>query len=220
MESVITLRNIKKNYNNTEVLKGISLDIERGEFVSIMGPSGAGKSTLLYIMSGLEEPLSGDVVFKGIRLNSLGDKENSLIRRNEIGFIFQQYNLIPSFTVEDNILFPVALKRQKKSKYMNKLESLLEITGLSSKRSSKPFELSGGEQQRVSIVRSLINDPEVIFADEPTGSLDSVTRKEIMELLSKINQDYGKTIIQVTHNLDSVKYGNRVINILDGLLRM
>lgn len=220
MEKVIELKNLNKSYQNedvqVDVIKNINLDIYKGEFVSIMGPSGSGKSTLLYLMGGLEKPTSGNINVDKKSLQKLNDTQESALRLNTIGFVFQFYNLVPHLTVEDNILLPVLLNGGKKKDYKDRLKHLLKVVGLTEKRNSYPTKLSGGQQQRVAIARALINDPDIILADEPIGNLDSKTGNEIMELFRQINQEEGKTIIQVTHSKESAEYGNRIINVRDG----
>lgn len=224
MEKVIEIRNLNKTYQNDDVaidvIKDINLNICKGEFVSIMGPSGSGKSTLLYLMGGLESPTSGDVMINKKVLRKLKDAEESEMRRNSIGFVFQFYNLVPHLTVEDNILLPVLLNGGKKKDYKDRLKHLINVVGLSDKRKSYPTRLSGGQQQRVAIARALINDPDIILADEPIGNLDSKTGTEIMELFRRINTEEGKTVIQVTHSKESAAYGNRIIYVKDGELSL
>lgn len=199
-----------------EVLKGIDLTINAGEFVSIMGPSGSGKSTLLYLMGGLDKPSSGQVRIKGKDIAVLKDNEISILRRRTLGFVFQFYNLVPNLNVEDNIMLPVLLDGKRLKNYRRKLEAILEIVGLADRRRHTPRELSGGQQQRVAIARALINEPDIILADEPTGNLDTKTGMGIMELLQKINREQGKTIVQVTHSLEAAAYSQRIINLRDG----
>lgn len=222
MEKVIELKALNKAYTNedvsVEVIKNINLDIYKGEFVSIMGPSGSGKSTLLYLMGGLEKPTSGAVMIDSKDLHKMNDSQESSIRRNSIGFVFQFYNLVPHLTIEDNILLPVLLNGGKRKDYVVRLKHLLEVVGLTDKRKSFPTRLSGGQQQRVAIARALINDPDIILADEPIGNLDSKTGSEIMQLFKKINQEEGKTVIQVTHSKESAEYGNRIIFVKDGAI--
>ncbi|SHJ83794.1 putative ABC transport system ATP-binding protein [Clostridium cavendishii DSM 21758] len=198
------------------ILKGISLKVNVGDFVSIMGPSGSGKSTLLYILGGLDKPSAGKVLMKGEDISKFDDDKQSVMRRRNIGFVFQFYNLIPNLNVEENILLPVLLDGNKTNDYKKELDNILEIVGLTERRKHTPKELSGGQQQRVAIARALINNPEIIFADEPTGNLDSKTGTEIMELLRKINRENKKTIIMVTHSMETAEYGNRVVNVKDG----
>lgn len=220
MKTVIEAINIFKSFKTGElsvdVLSNISLKIEEGEFCSIMGPSGSGKSTLLYLLSGLDVPDSGIIKINGVSIDSLNDLQKSKMRRNEIGFIFQFYNLIPNLTVEENILLPVLLDNKNVRKYKKTLDEILEIVGLEKRRKYTPRELSGGQQQRVAIARALINEPDIIFADEPIGNLDSKTGVEIMELLQRINKEKNKTIVQVTHSQEAANYGTRLILVKDG----
>lgn len=219
-ETIILTENLNKTYKlgteNVEVLKNINLTIKQGEFVSIMGPSGSGKSTLLYLLGGLDNPTSGSVKIAGKELSVMKDKEKSIMRRRDVGFVFQFYNLIPNLDVEDNIMLPILLDGKKIKDYRKKLDDILEVVGLTDRRKHTPRELSGGQQQRVAIARALINEPEVILADEPIGNLDSKTGQEVMELLKRINLENGKTIVQVTHSSDAASYGQRIIYVKDG----
>ncbi|MEN1760638.1 ABC transporter ATP-binding protein [Anoxynatronum sibiricum] len=199
-----------------EVLKDINLTIHQGEFVTIMGPSGSGKSTLLYLVGGLDQPTAGTIRLGGTLLSGLSDKEQSIMRRRQVGFVFQFYNLVPNLTVEDNILLPLLLDGKKVKPHRERLENIMETVELSDRKDHTPRELSGGQQQRVAIARALMNDPEVILADEPTGNLDSRTTEEVMLLLSKINREQGKTIVQVSHSVETAAYGNRIIQVKDG----
>ncbi|WP_084415603.1 ABC transporter ATP-binding protein [Haloplasma contractile] len=199
-----------------DVLKGIDLTIKKGEFVSIMGPSGSGKSTLLYLIGGLDKATDGTILVNNKELSVMKDKEQSILRRRDIGFVFQFYNLIPNLNVEENILLPILLDGGKLKDYKEKLDKILEVVGLKDRRTHKPRELSGGQQQRVAIARALINEPDLILADEPIGNLDSKTGTEIMELFKKINREQGKTIVQVTHSREAAEYGTRIVNLLDG----
>lgn len=202
----------------TKVLKDISLQVMRGEFVSIMGPSGSGKSTLLYILGGLDAPTGGQVLFDGMDISRFGDEKMSRIRRQKIGFVFQFYNLIPNLSVEENIMLPLLLDGKKMSEYKKQLGQILEVVGLSDRRKYTPRELSGGQQQRAAIARALIGKPEILFADEPTGNLDSKTGTEIMNLLREINQSIGQTIIMVTHSPEAAKCSSRMITVQDGMI--
>lgn len=216
----VEARHIIKDYQmgevSTSVLKNISLEIYQGEFVSIMGPSGSGKSTLLYILGGLDEPTDGSVILQGQDISQWDDKRKSLLRRRNIGFVFQFYNLISNLTVEENILLPVLLDGKSRRALQPRLDNLLEIVGLMNRRKHTPRELSGGQQQRVAIARALVNDPEILFADEPTGNLDSKTGGEIMTLLQRINHENGVTILMVTHSADSAECGSRTVVVRDG----
>ena len=217
---VISANQVKKAFpvgnQLIEVLKGISFDVEEGDFLSIMGPSGCGKSTLLYILGGLDKPSDGEVELLGRDLNKIKEKEISMMRRREVGFMFQFYNLIPSLSVEDNILIPLILDRKPVRDYRQKLTNVLEKISLLEKRHVTPRELSGGQQQRVAIARTLLFDPKILFLDEPIGNLDSKTGFEIMGLFKDINKETGTTLVQVTHSLEAAHYGNKLLNIRDG----
>lgn len=220
--AIIEVTNLYKTFKlgeiNVQVLKNINLQVKKGEFVSIMGPSGSGKSTLLYLIGGLDSVTSGSVKICGKELAVLKDKDQSIVRRRNIGFVFQFYNLIPNLNVEENIMLPILLDGKNLKDYKGKLREILEIVGLSNRKKHTPRELSGGQQQRVAIARALINDPEVILADEPIGNLDTKTGLEIMELFKNVNIHKEKTIVQVTHSNEAAKYGNRIINLRDGVI--
>ena len=198
------------------VLKDINLEIEKGGFVSLMGPSGSGKSTLLYIMGGLDKADGGSVYIGGAEIGSLGDGAESAMRRTKLGFIFQAYNLIENLTVEENILLPAMLNGKKRKDAAAELDELLNAVGLYEHRKHRPAELSGGQQQRTAIARALINKPDVVFADEPTGNLDSRNGKAVLSLLKTLNKTYNITVLMVTHSPESTRYGNRVIKLEDG----
>ncbi|MGM0379353.1 MAG: ABC transporter ATP-binding protein [Bacillota bacterium] len=222
MSIIVDVKNIYKNFDLgqevVKVLKDITFQINKGEFVSLMGPSGSGKSTLLYLIGGLDKPTKGKVLFNEKELSLLDDKQESIMRRREIGFVFQFYNLVPNLTVSENVLLPILLDGKSAKKYDDKLNNILDLVGLSDRKNHRPNELSGGQQQRVAIARALINEPDLILADEPTGNLDSVTGREIMELFQKINKEKNKTIVQVTHSKKAAKFGSRIINLKDGRL--
>ena len=202
-------KNIVKDFElgntTTRVLKDVSIKVLKGEFVSIMGQSGSGKSTLLYILGGLDTPTRGTVSMNGIDISKFNDEKMSKIRRQKIGFVFQFYNLIPNLNVEENIMLPLLLDGKKARDYRKQLDEILEVVGLTDRRKHTPRELSGGQQQRVAIARALIGSPEILFADEPTGNLDSATGAEIMDLLRAINRDSGQTILMVTHSPEAAK---------------
>ncbi|ETT55853.1 ABC transporter ATP-binding protein [Paenibacillus sp. FSL H7-689] len=223
MSIIVETRNVSKSYQmgglSAEILKNVNLQINKGEFISIMGSSGSGKSTLLYLIGGLDKPSAGKIEILGKEISVMKDKDESIMRRRDIGFVFQFYNLIPNLSVEENIMLPMLLDGKPKSSYRDKLDDIIEIVGLSDRRKHTPRELSGGQQQRVAIARALINEPELILADEPIGNLDSTTGMEIMELFKKINKEHGKTIIQVTHSQEATVYGNRIIRLKDGVLQ-
>ena len=218
----VEAKNIIKEYKigntTTRVLKEVSLQVMKGEFVSIMGQSGSGKSTLLYILGGLDTPTSGKVYMNGADISHFNDEKMSIIRRRNIGFVFQFYNLIPNLNVEENIMIPLLLDGKNLKDYKNQLDEILDIVGLTDRRKHTPRELSGGQQQRVAIARALIGKPEILFADEPTGNLDSKTGIEIIDLLNKINRDNGQTIIMVTHSPEAAKSSSRTITVSDGLI--
>lgn len=215
-------KNIIKDFqvgnSKTRILKNISLTVQKGEFVSIMGQSGSGKSTLLYILGGLDSPTSGSVYLNGIDISKVNDEKMSQLRRQQMGFVFQFYNLIPNLNVEENVMLPLLLDGKKMKDYQKDLNNILDIVGLSDRRKHTPRELSGGQQQRVAIARALIGKPEILFADEPTGNLDSKTGVEIMNLLCEINKECGQTIIMVTHSPEAAKSTGRIITVRDGVI--
>jgi putative ABC transport system ATP-binding protein len=218
---IIKLSDVSKNYivgeKITTVIHNISFDICSGEFVSIMGPSGSGKSTLLYLIGALEQVSSGSIKIKGEELVGQSDAFLSKLRINQIGFIFQSYNLVPNLNIQQNILLPLLFKEKHNigEQYIKKAYELTERLGISDKFHCFPYQLSGGQQQRVAIARALINEPDIILADEPTGNLDSKTGEEILNLFKELNEE-GKTIIHVTHSLDAANYGTKIIHLKDG----
>lgn len=220
LKPIIEASNVTKVFKlgevEVEVLKGIDVIIEQGEFVSIMGPSGSGKSTLLYLIGGLDKPTSGSIKIKGKELSTMKDRDESILRRRELGFVFQFYNLIPNLNVEENIMLPVLLDGKRIKSERKRLDQILDAVGLTDRRHHTPRELSGGQQQRVAIARALVNEPDIILADEPIGNLDSKTGTEIMKLLRRINKEFGKTILQVTHSEEAATYGDRIIHVRDG----
>ncbi len=216
LRAVDLYKDFNSEGNITKVLNNIKLEIEEGKFISIMGQSGSGKSTLLYVLSGLEKPTTGNVFFEDKDLSMLSDNKLSLIRRKSFGFVFQFYNLIPTLTVEENITLPLELDGVKKKQYKESLDNVLSTIGLSDKRKSFPYQLSGGQQQRVAIGRALITDPKIIFADEPTGNLDSKTGEEVLQLLKKLSAEKGKTVLMVTHDNYAASFTDTTIYIKDG----
>ena len=222
-KTAVACRNIVKEYTvggeGVRVLDGISLRVCSGEFVSIMGESGSGKSTLLYILGGLDRPTEGDVCINGTDISGLSDENMSRMRRQKIGFVFQFYNLIPNLNAEENIMLPLLLDGKRAVDYSSRLSQMLELVGLTQRRKHTPRELSGGQQQRVAIARALMSRPEILFADEPTGNLDSRTGAEIMSLLEEINRERGQTIIMVTHSPEAAKSSSRIITVRDGKLK-
>ena len=215
---MIVAKSIEKSYNGEKVLKGVSLEIKDGEFVSIMGKSGSGKSTLISIIGGFLKPDGGEVTVNGKNLFSLREKELSQLRCTELGFVFQAFKLIPTLSVTDNILLPLTHNKsntEEARKYVMELACELGIDGMLEKL---PHQLSGGQCQRVAIARALSYKPSIIILDEPTGALDTAMEKTVMELLSKINRELGTTVIQVTHSERVAAYGTRIINIKDGVI--
>jgi len=219
---MIRLEKVVKSYQIDEetifyALKESSVTIKEKEFVSIIGPSGSGKSTLMHLIGLLDKPTSGEIIIQGKKISHLNDDQISSLRNEFIGFVFQQFNLIPKLTVLENILLPSFYSR-KKMEYdpHEKAMSLIKRFGLLGKEKSYPNKISGGQQQRVAILRALIMEPKMILADEPTGNLDSKTGREIMELLKTLNEDEKITIAIVTHEADIAKYGSRIINVKDG----
>jgi len=222
MNNIIECIDVYKTYDNgkvkEEVLRGINFTVNKGEFVSIIGPSGSGKSTLLYLIGGLDVPTSGVIQIKNRDITGFNDNEISVLRRKNIGFVFQSYNLINNLNVEENILLPILLDYQNIKKYKQKLDELLEIVGLTNYRNYLPKQLSGGQKQRVAIARALINDPDIILADEPTGNLDSKASHDIMKLFKRINEEKKQTILMVTHSLELLSYTTRTIKVKDGMI--
>lgn len=218
--SILKIKDLAKIYgkDETEVkaLNSINIKINKGEFVAIVGKSGSGKSTLLHIMAGLETPTSGHVIIEDINISFLNEKQQSILRREKIGLIFQSYNLIPALTVEENIKLPTININNKDDNYVDELMLLLS---LNDRKEHLPHQLSGGQQQRVAIARALINKPSIVLADEPTGNLDTKSESEVLNLLKESQKKYNQTIIMITHNMNIAKYADRVIKIEDGFIR-
>jgi putative ABC transport system ATP-binding protein len=212
---MIQLENIEKSYGQNRVLKGISLTIAQGEFVSITGSSGSGKSTLLNLIGGMDRPDNGRILVDGAAISSYNDEKLTVYRRNQIGFIFQFFNLLPNITVFENVLMPLLLNGRDDE---SSIFAMIDHVGLKGKEHAYPYQLSGGEQQRVAIARALIHNPRIIFADEPTGSLNSETGKAIMELIRDLKEETGKTVILVTHEAYIAEYAQRAFQIRDGLI--
>jgi lipoprotein-releasing system ATP-binding protein len=210
--------NLKKTYGNLEVVKGVSLEIAEAEMVAIIGPSGAGKSTLLHMLSTLDTIDSGEVLYKGISLTSLPTKELNVLRNKTFGFIFQFHHLLPEFSAIENICIPAWIAQQSKKQSTLRAMELLDRMGLSGRADHKPSELSGGEQQRVAIARALMNKPSIIFADEPTGNLDSANAEQINNLFVELKKELNQTFVIVTHNDKLAKLADRIISMKDGIL--
>jgi len=199
-----------------DALRGVNLEVERGKLTAVMGPSGSGKSTLMHILAALDVPTTGYVVLAGTKLGELNDTQITKLRREHIGFIFQFFNLLPMLTAEENILLPLTIAGEKPEKGW--FEDLLKTVGLADRRSHRPAELSGGQQQRVAIARALVSKPTVVFADEPTGNLDSKTSEEILELLRDSVDSYGQTTMMVTHDPGAAAIADRILFLADGLI--
>ena len=218
VEPVVTAHEVTRRYGEgdtaVDALRGVSLDVAPGKLTAVMGPSGSGKSTLMHILAALDRPTDGYVTIAGTRLGQLSDTEITLLRRKHIGFIFQFFNLLPMLTAEENITLPLSLAGTKPDNDF--FEDLLGKVGLKDRRSHRPSELSGGQQQRVAIARALVSRPTVVFADEPTGNLDSKTGGEILELLRSSVQDYGQTLVMVTHDARAAATADRLLFLADG----
>jgi len=199
-----------------EALRGVSLEVPSGQFTAVMGPSGSGKSTLMHVLAGLDRPTSGTVAIEDRDITTMGDRELTLLRRRHVGFVFQFFNLLPVLSAEENITLPLSLAGKKPDPEW--LETLLDKVGLADRRKHRPAELSGGQQQRVAIGRALITRPTVLFADEPTGNLDSHTGEEILELLRESVDEYGQTTVMVTHDSRAATAADRVLFIADGVV--
>lgn len=215
---LIELKNIVKNYDNggviTKVLRGVNLSVDEGEFVAIMGPSGSGKSTLMHTIGFLDRPTTGEYLFDGENTEGFNDDELARIRNNRIGFVFQSFNLLPRTSVLDNVMLPL-LYSGTKTNYENRAKKALEAVGLGERLDFMSNQISGGQKQRVAIARALVCDPKVIFADEPTGNLDSKSGSTVMSILEKLNKE-GRTIILVTHDKQVAFHANRIVTIRDG----
>ena len=216
--SILQTTELKKYYgakpNITRALDGVTLSIEKGEFVAIVGASGSGKSTLLHLIGGVDRPTSGKIFVDGNDISKMNDDKLAVFRRRQVGIVYQFYNLIPILTVEENITLPCDLDGRGVDR--ERLEMILDSFGLRARRKHLPNQLSGGQQQRTSIARALINNPSLVLADEPTGNLDSKSSEEVMSMLKMCNQSYGQTVIMITHNLDIAKQADRIITISDG----
>lgn len=219
--AILELKNIKRTYKTkcvvTEVLKGIDFSVEAGEFVAIMGESGAGKTTLLNVIATFDKPTSGSVILNGKEISTLKNSEISTFRRNKLGFVFQDFNLLDQFNNRDNIYLPLVLSNQKPQLMQERLDQIKDQLGISELLNKYPYEISGGQKQRVAIARAIITKPDLVLADEPTGSLDSTSSEIILNMFAKINQA-GQTIMMVTHSLRAASFAKRILIIKDGIV--
>ena len=213
---MIQLRNITKSFGSLQVLKGIDLDIQQGEVISIVGPSGAGKTTLLQIMGTLDEADSGSVVINGTDVSQLSQKALARFRNRQIGFVFQFHQLLPEFTALENVMIPALIARRSRKEARQRAEELLAFMGLTERAGHKPAELSGGEKQRVAVARALVNKPVVVLADEPSGSLDSANKAELHALFFRLRDEMGQTFVIVTHDEQLAATTDRTIHLRDG----
>jgi putative ABC transport system ATP-binding protein len=215
---IISARDVRRRYGEGETavhaLAGVTLDFERSRYTAIMGPSGSGKSTLMHILAGLDRPTGGSVLVEGIDLSDLDDGELTELRRDKFGFVFQFFNLLPVLTAEENIVLPLSLAGRRPDR--DWLERLIETVGLADRRTHRPSELSGGQQQRVAVARALATKPAVVFADEPTGNLDSKASAEVLELLRQAVDEFGQTVVMVTHDPAAASTADRIVVLADG----
>ena len=220
MDAIVTAADVRRRYGEGDAavnaLAGVSVGFERGRFSAIMGPSGSGKSTLMHILAGLDRPTSGTVTLDETELTNLDDADLTKLRRDKLGFVFQFFNLIPVLTAEENVLLPLSIAGVKPDPEF--VERLIETIGLSDRRTHRPSELSGGQQQRVAVARALASKPAVVFADEPTGNLDSKSSEEVLRLLRQAVDDFGQSVVMVTHDPEAASYADRLIVLRDGLV--
>jgi putative ABC transport system ATP-binding protein len=220
MSELLSTTHLIKQYitgsAQVQALAGVDLVIKRGEFAAIMGPSGSGKSTLLHLLGGLDGPSDGEITLAGQRLARLDDDRLSVVRRQQIGFIFQFFNLLPTLSAWENVALPLLIDGREVRKYAGRIDELLDQVGLADRSHHRPSELSGGQQQRVAIARALVTEPALVLADEPTGNLDSASGKEVLALLRRACDERGQTIVMVTHDQTAAKVADRVIHMRDG----
>lgn len=224
MAKLMEMRGIKKSFNigkenELEILHGIDMDVNVGEFISIVGQSGSGKSTLMNIIGLLDRQTSGDYTLNGVDISTLKDEELSAYRSKKIGFVFQNFNLIPRSNAQKNVELPMLYAKVPKTERMERAKKLLQAVDMEERMDHRPNELSGGQKQRVAIARAMANNPDIILADEPTGALDTKTGDQVMELFHKLNEEEGRTIIMITHNVELAKEASRVYRMTDGMLR-
>jgi putative ABC transport system ATP-binding protein len=220
--AILSLRGVTKSIDTgthrVDILRGIDLEIARGEFVAVMGASGSGKSTLLGLLAGLDSPTSGSIQLDGTEISRLSEDQLADLRGRQIGFVFQSYHLIPTLTAEENVLLPAELAGEDGAEAADRARLLLDTVGLADRRDHYPVQLSGGEQQRVALARAFMRKPPVLLADEPTGNLDSATGRQVLELLVRLNRQEGATLVLVTHDRDLTDQAGRIITLKDGLV--
>jgi len=220
MTAIVTANDVRRRYGEgaaaVDALAGVSVEFERGRFGAIMGPSGSGKSTLMHILAGLDRPTSGSVVLDGVEITALEDGDLTRLRRDKLGFIFQFFNLLPVLTAEENIVLPLSIAGKRPDPEW--VRQLVETVGLTDRLTHRPAELSGGQQQRVAVARALVSKPAVVFADEPTGNLDSKASEEVLRMLRHSVDELGQTVVMVTHDPEAAAYADRLIVLRDGLV--
>jgi len=218
--AIIRVRELRKVYNtgkvSVEALRGVNLDVPKGEFLSIVGPSGSGKSTLFHIVGGLTPPTSGEVVVGGVDVGKVNDAKRTELRRTSVSFVFQKFNLLPNLTARDNIRTALYIAGRRMDHFESELRNILELLGIEGRLEQRPNEMSGGEQQRVAIARALATGPAILLADEPTGNLDSANSLAVLNLLRDLNQRLGQTILMITHNTEAAAFGHRTVHMRDG----
>lgn len=220
MKKILEIKNLTKTFGRkgyeSVVLKDVAMDIYEHDFIAIMGPSGAGKSTLLNLLSTLDKPSRGQIILDGVDVTRVGNRQLSVIRRDKIGFIFQEYNLLDNMTLQDNIALPLSLNGKKSREILEKVDKMADMFGLSAHLNKYPYQLSGGQKQRGASARALITEPRILFADEPTGNLDSKTELEVISLLKACVNEYGQTLIMITHDETIAQMADRILVIEDG----
>jgi putative ABC transport system ATP-binding protein len=219
-ETIIRLRGLRKVYKtgkvSVEALRGVDLDVPKGEFLSVVGPSGSGKSTLFHIVGGLTPPTAGDVIVGGMDVGKVSDAKRTELRRTTVSFVFQKFNLLPNLTARDNIRTALYIAGRPMKRFEAELSNVLELLGIGSRLDHRPNEMSGGEQQRVAIARALATGPAILLADEPTGNLDSTNSLAVLNLLRDLNERLGQTILMITHNAEAAAFGHRTVHMRDG----
>jgi putative ABC transport system ATP-binding protein len=222
MAGILETIGLRKQYQMGEVtveaLRGVDFAVEKGEFVAIMGPSGSGKSTLLHLLGGLDNPSDGEIMLGGRHLAQLSDDDVTIVRRRQVGFIFQFFNLLPTLTASENVALPLLIDGRSPDEYRLRVDELLTLVGLGDRQNHKPDQLSGGQQQRVAIARALVTDPVIVLADEPTGNLDSESGEDVLRLLRRACDEKQQTIIMVTHDPKAAQYADRIVRLKDGLV--